>query len=336
VVSTKIGNIDTLRRAAALGDFLSFVLLVASTVLPDPDPSDHGRLYLVALIPLTLGIILTCGRNLPERVIKLLAISCTIVAVSVMVSQILPIGAALMFYCWPAVAAGYFCTRREVAGNLLLIAVTAAIALIATRSTEITGSTWIATVLISTIVALTVGHLAEQVAKLATTDELSGLLNRRAFGPMLERAVERARTAGVPLSIVAFDLDHFKRINDRFGHAAGDAAIRRFGTLVAAEVHGDDVAARTGGEEFTVLLYGTEERDAVRWAEGVAALLIAETLDEQVMFSTSAGVACAGPATHAPEDLLQAADRALYAAKTAGRRRVVTAGEAPPHLAVAA
>lgn len=333
---TKIGSIDTLRRIAAGGDVIAFLMLLGTTVLPDPDPSDHHRLYVVALVPLFLGITLFLGRGLPERVIKLLAISCTTAAVSLMVSQILPMGAALMFYCWPAVTAGYFCTRRELAGNLVLIAVGSAIALKVSQSGEITGSTWMATVGISTIVALTVGHLAEQVTKLATTDELSGLLNRRAFGPILEDAFERARPTGTPLSVVAFDLDHFKRVNDLFGHAAGDEAIRRFGVLVAAELRGDDAAARTGGEEFTVLLYGKDEAEAIRWAEGVSALLIAETLDEQVMLSTSAGVATAGPATHTTEDLLQAADRALYAAKDTGRRRVVTAGAAAPHLAVAA
>lgn len=330
---TKIGNIDTLRRIAAGGDVIAFLMLLGTTVLPDPDPSDHHRLYVVALVPLFLGIALFLGRGLPERVIKLLAISCTTAAVSLMVSQILPMGAALMFYCWPAVTAGYFCTRRELVGNLVLIAVGSAIALKVSQSDEITGSTWMATVGISTIVALTVGHLAEQVTKLATTDELSGLLNRRAFGPILDDAFERARAAGTPVSVVAFDLDDFKRVNDLFGHAAGDDAIRRFGTLVAAELRGDDAAARTGGEEFTVLLYGKTEAEAIRWAEGVCALLIADTLDEQVMLSTSAGVATAGPATHTPEDLLQAADRALYSAKETGRRRVVTAGAAAPHLA---
>ena len=336
MASTKIGNIDTLRRIAAFGDLIACLMLLGTTVLPDPDPSDHGRLYIVALVPLSLGIILLLGRGLPERVIKLLAISCTTAAVSLMVSQILPIGAALMFYCWPAVAAGYFCTRREIAANLVLIAVGSAIALKVSQSGEITGSTWMATVGIATIVALTVGHLAEQVTKLATTDELSGLLTRRAFGPLLDRSFTRARADGVPLSVVAFDLDHFKQVNDRFGHAAGDDAIRRFGVLLAAEVRGDDTVARTGGEEFTALLYGADEPAAIRWAEGVAALLIAETLDEPVMLSTSAGVATSGPATRAPEDLLQAADRALYAAKAGGRRCVVTAGAAPRHLAVAA
>lgn len=337
VERTKIGSIDTLRRIAAYGDLIACVMLLGTTVLPDPDPSDHHRLVYVALVPLSLGILLFLGRRLPERVIKLLAISCTTAAVSLMVSQILPMGAALMFYCWPAVTAGYFCTRRELAGNLLLIAVGSAIALKVSQSGEITGSTWMATVGISTIVALTVGHLAEQVTQLATTDELSGLLNRRAFGPILERSMERAGTAGVPVSIVAFDLDHFKRINDRFGHAAGDEAIRRFGALISAELRGDDAAARTGGEEFTALLYGKDEADATRWAEGVAALLIADTLDERVMLSTSAGVATsAGRATHTPEDLLQAADRALYAAKEGGRRRVVSAATALPHLALAA
>lgn len=336
VESTKIGSIDTLRRIFAAGEFVAVVMLLGTTVLPDPDPSDHGRLYLVALAPLALGLILLFGRRLPERVIKLVAISGTIAAVSLMVSQILPLGAALMFYCWPAVAVGYFGTKREVVGNLVFIAVGSAVALLASQSGEITGSTWLATVGICTMVAFTVGHLAEQVAKLATTDELSGLLNRRAFGPILEREFERARTSDLPISVVVFDLDHFKRVNDRFGHAAGDAAINRFGALLAAELRDVDVAARVGGEEFTAILFGMDERAATRWAQGVSALLIADTLDERVALSTSVGVASDGPGVATPEDLLQAADRALYAAKDGGRRQVMTAGAPAPRLAAAA
>ncbi|MFA9269539.1 MAG: GGDEF domain-containing protein [Baekduiaceae bacterium] len=332
----KIGSIETLRRVSAAGDLIAVVMLLGTTVLPDPDPSDHRSLYFVALAPLTLGLILLFGRRLPERTIKLVAITGTIAAVSLMVSQILPLGAALMFYCWPAVMAGYFCTRREITGNLLLIAGGSAIALAVSRSDEITGSTWLATVIISTIVALTVGRLVEQVTKVATIDELSGLLNRSAFGPILDREFERARTSRQPVSVVIFDLDHFKLVNDRFGHAAGDDAIRLFGALLARETRDVDVAARVGGEEFTVLLFGMDEAAAVRWAEGVSALLIAETLDEEVALSTSAGVACACPATQSPEDLLQAADRALYAAKAGGRRCVVTAGAEAPHLAAVA
>ncbi|MBJ7331770.1 MAG: GGDEF domain-containing protein [Solirubrobacteraceae bacterium] len=331
-----VTDAQALRRTAGFASFIAFAMLLMTTVLPDPDTSDHRRLYFVALVPLALGLILTLVPRLPDRAIKLLAISGTICAVSLMVGAILPMGAALMFYCWPAVLAGYFCTRREIAWNLALLGVTAAIALVVSQSPEITGSTWMATVAVSAIVMLSVRGLIEKLTEAATVDELSGLINRRTFGPILEREVERARTSGLPISVVLFDLDHFKLVNDRFGHAAGDEAIHLFGTLLQAEIRDIDVAARTGGEEFVALLFDADAAAAQRWAEGIGALLIADTVDEQVALSVSAGVATAGLSAVTAEELLLAADRALYAAKEGGRRQVVVATGDQPPLAVAA
>lgn len=325
--STKIGNIDTLRRIAAGGDVIAFLMLLGTTVLPDPDPSDHHRLYLVALVPLCLGIVLFLGRGLPERVIKLLAISCTTAAVSLMVSQILPMGAALMFYCWPAVTAGYFCTRRELAANLVLIAVGSAIALKVSQSDEITGSTWMATVGISTIVALTVGHLAEQVTKLATTDELSGLLNRRAFGPILDRSLARAQATGTPVSVVAFDLDHFKRVNDNYGHLVGDDVLMEVAGLLQNAVRAVDVVARYGGEEFVIALPETGTEGATRFAERLREMVEAHPFSRGAQgtlhLTASIGVASfPSMGWETVEDFLAGADQALYRAKAEGRNRV--------------
>ena len=332
-------NIQLLRKIAAAGFLIGAVLDSLTVVLPDPDTRDHTQILMIAVIPLVLGLVLLFGRSLSDRVIKLIAVSGGILTISTMIAVILPLGAALMFYCWPAMTAGYFCTRREQYANLVLLGVTSGIALAVSRSTEITGSTWGVTVTISVVVSLGVASLVrrnvallDQLHDVATTDGLTGLLNRRAFEPVLEREVARALRAGVPLSIALFDLDHFKLVNDRFGHAAGDAALQRFGALLGSETRTTDIAARTGGEEFTVLLFGTDVEGARTWAEGVSALLIADTLDEDVSLSTSVGVATLGGGVTTPDDLLLAADRALYAAKAAGRRQVVVA--TPEHQRV--
>ena len=335
----KLADLQVLRKLAALGFLAGALLDLGTLVLPDPDPRDHTHMVLIALLPLTFGLALLFGRRLSDRAIKLIAVSGGILTISAMVAVILPLGAALLFYCWPAMTAGYFCTRRELIANMILLAGTCGAALAVSRSEEITGSTWGVTVSISVIVALGVSGLVrrnvallEQLHEVATVDALTGLLNRRAFEPILEQEVARSRRAGVPVSVALFDLDHFKLVNDRFGHAAGDAALQRFGALLQAETRTTDVAARTGGEEFAVLLFGTDTEGARTWAEGVSALLIADTLDDDIALSTSVGVATLGGTITTPDELLLAADRALYAAKAAGRRQVVVAS--PEHQRV--
>lgn len=334
----KLADIQVLRKLAAIGFLLGAAMDVASMFLPDPDTSDHEHMLFVAAMPLVLGVVLLVGRSLSDRAIKLLSITGGIVTISVMVATIMPLGAALMFYCWPAMTIGYFCARRELVANLALLAVGSAIALTVSRSTEITGSTWGVTVGISVLVTLGVAGLVrrndallQRLVDVAATDALTGLLNRGAFEPILEREVGRAEEVGAPLSVVLFDLDHFKLVNDRFGHATGDEALVRFAALLECERRDIDVAARTGGEEFTVLLVGAGAAQARAWAEGVAALLIAETVDEEVALSASAGVAAIDGDPATPDELLLAADRALYAAKDGGRRQVVVAG--PEHRA---
>lgn len=337
-------DIDMLRKIAALGYGVGALMALATTVLPDPDPSDHVQMVELAAADAVLALILVLGRRLPAWAIRLVAITGAIATVSWLVAVIMPIGASLVLYCWPALTAGYWCSRRELYANLAFMAVASAIALSLSRSPDITGSTWSTTVLAMVIVAVMVARLVGradalvgQITRVASEDGLTGLLNRRAFEPVLEREVERAITLGAPLSIAVFDLDHFKLVNDRFGHAAGDDALRRFGRILGDELRDVDVAGRVGGEEFCVLLFGMTEQEARAWAEGVSALLIAETLGEEVELTTSVGVASLGGGLRTCEDLQLAADRALYAAKANGRRQVVVAGpELRPALALVA
>jgi diguanylate cyclase (GGDEF)-like protein len=164
-----------------------------------------------------------------------------------------------------------------------------------------------------------VNTLISQLQVTASTDSLTGLLNRRAFESAFDREVERAARAELPVALVLFDIDWFKQVNDRLGHAAGDRALRRFATLLEREGRSADVLARIGGEEFAVVLFGVEEDGARAFAERVLNVVAAETADDEVQLSLSAGVS--GASLHA-EELFLAADRALYAAKDSGRGRV--------------
>ncbi len=162
----------------------------------------------------------------------------------------------------------------------------------------------------------------------AATDPLTGVLNRRGFSQAAAVMMERSRGSMGPVSVLSFDLDHFKSINDRWGHAAGDAVLQLFATVVRKTMRADDIIGRLGGEEFVAILPSTLT-DAAAVAERVRAAFAAAggVLDgRQIAATVSAGVACGSPFT-AVEALIARADAALYRAKMQGRDRVETADE---------
>ena len=173
-----------------------------------------------------------------------------------------------------------------------------------------------------------VAGLQTELRELALRDPLTGLLNRRALVERFESHVEREVHARQPLALVLLDIDHFKRVNDAHGHAAGDTVLREFGTVLQAGLRSGDRVFRIGGEEFALLLPGADTADAVR-RSNVLRAAVAEhrsaATPQSVTFS--AGVA-EWPAAGATLDaLLHAADGALYRAKSGGRNRVLAAAE---------
>ncbi len=178
-------------------------------------------------------------------------------------------------------------------------------------------------VAVSLFTTLDNARLYERLRETAITDSLTGVFNRRYFADQFTRLCERAERDQHPLGIILFDVDHFKVLNDTLGHQAGDAALRELGAVLRDGLRPSDFAARYGGEEFAVVLPETELTTAIHIAErlrqAMANRWAAVGLGE---ITVSAGVASApasGP--HDPEQLLGAADRALYAAKSAGRNR---------------
>jgi diguanylate cyclase (GGDEF)-like protein len=173
---------------------------------------------------------------------------------------------------------------------------------------------------------LTASLRASRNWEIAVTDELSGLSARRYFETRLSEEWARHWRYESPVSVVLFDLDHFKGINDSFGHAAGDQAIRRFGEILRAEVRESDLACRYGGEEFAVLFPETTARSVRSVAERVRNSIDRETFsaDGRAFHVTvSAGIADTSELAEDERDqLLFRADQALYAAKDEGRNRV--------------
>ncbi|WP_275787519.1 sensor domain-containing diguanylate cyclase [Pararhizobium gei] len=164
---------------------------------------------------------------------------------------------------------------------------------------------------------------------LADTDGLTGLLNRRAFLPFAEDAWSYYKRYDRPFSILMFDIDHFKRINDTFGHAAGDDVIRTMGEIISSGIRTTDKVARFGGEEFVVLLRETDETAALMMANRLReqiARTVVTAAGHRISFTTSVGCALGSSSARDLEDVIHLADTALYAAKTGGRNRVVMDG----------
>jgi diguanylate cyclase (GGDEF)-like protein len=162
--------------------------------------------------------------------------------------------------------------------------------------------------------------LRAALEQVASTDPLTGLLNRRAFDPRLQSMSERAKAAGSTLTVVMFDLDHFKRFNDQHGHMLGDRALLRTAEVLRAQSRGDDAVSRFGGEEFAVALADCDRDEARAYTDRVAVALATCVEDERLAVSVSAGICELDPCADGPT-LLARADAALYAAKQAGRAR---------------
>ena len=168
----------------------------------------------------------------------------------------------------------------------------------------------------------------DQSLELAVTDQLTGLHNRRYMAGRLKALVERAGRGGEPVSVLALDIDHFKKINDGFGHDAGDEVLQEFAVRLASNVRANDIPVRQGGEEFLVVMPDTPIEDALRIAERIRLHVAGAPFrilggDEQLTVTISIGVATSRPGELQPDGLLKRADAAMYQAKQAGRNRVI-------------
>lgn len=172
----------------------------------------------------------------------------------------------------------------------------------------------------------------ETLGRLSTVDGLTGLRTRRYLDDVLSIEFLRARRYGNALTILMGDLDHFKRVNDEYGHLAGDAALRGVATILLHDLRSIDVAGRYGGEEILVVLAQNEISGARiladRWRQAVEEARFADPAGQVVSVTLSIGVASLDEEMASPEALVGAADAALYRAKSKGRNRVELAGPA--------
>lgn len=170
-------------------------------------------------------------------------------------------------------------------------------------------------------------HQKDEMQRLAHTDSLTGVPNRRRFRELAEQEMARCRRYGRPLSVLMLDIDHFKLINDTWGHDVGDRAIRALCAECLRQLRPGDAIGRWGGEEFAILLPETDSTNARAVAERIRAAISAIRVqlgaDDSVAFTASIGVATLEAEQSSIDAVLKGADKALYLAKQAGRDRVV-------------
>lgn len=240
-------------------------------------------------------------------------------------------GDAGLLWIYAVLVSNFFLLPRRLAAALAV----AEIAGLAIHGGAFDGPSHMASFVASSLLVGTLGliiahwtnHQREELEQLATHDALTGLCNRRAMARDLQRAVLASERSGAPVGIAIVDIDHFKRVNDRHGHAAGDAVLVAFAGLLQASVRHLDDVYRLGGEEFLLLLPGAGVGELTTITEHLRAGIESRLQSPDGGMTASLGAA----ALRAGEDVrgwLTRADRALYRAKGLGRNRACVDGEA--------
>jgi diguanylate cyclase (GGDEF)-like protein len=249
-----------------------------------------------------------------------------------------PADGSELLYMWPALYTAYFFRVRVAFANVALIGVVyTPIAITSlgyarglTPSAYLLGTSVVTVLIVASLRRQLNALLAASLLD-ARTDRLTGLTNRRGWDEDLNREVAEQRGTGGHLSLLMIDLDHFKLLNDSYGHAAGDEALAKVATELRDGARQSDVLARLGGEEFGLLLPGCATAEATRVAEDLRSGLEEASRSWPTPVTVSIGVASVPEHAASAETLLHAADLALYAAKRAGRNRVraATSAKAP-------
>ncbi len=292
------------------------------------DPSFAITPVIVAAVVVTLLVL--AGPRLPRWALATLGpIGVALIGYALATTPGAGDGAIL--YVWPVLWMTFFFGQRGALTIIASVGVTHAIVLRTLPSASGYPGRWLDVmvtvgVLVAVVLALVDRNdgLVRQLAAEARTDALTGLFNRRGFDERATLELARARREAGSLAVAVFDIDHFKRINDEWGHEVGDRVLARTAGLVAAQARDIDIVARFGGEEFVVLLPGCDAADARAFAERVCAALPTGATAELPPVRVSVGVT-AGLAPASTHDLLHAADAALYGAKRAGRDRIEVA-----------
>ena len=335
-MSVELADIPSRQRGTRYGSLLfaaGAVVTVVGLVLPHPPEVDEHGLAAVAAGCALVALVMRIGdEQLPGWAYHLvMACGTALISLALLFNGERNGGAAggdEIYYVCVVLYAAYYFGRRALAVQVALIALAYALTLSLIDPGPIGPSRWVTMTGLVVVTAIVVRLLSERIERLiselaaaARVDRLTGLANRRAFEEQFALESARARRGGQPIGLLLADVDDFKAINDRWGHAAGDAALVVVAEVLSDCTRGGDTPARIGGDEFAVLLPDTDRAGAQEIADRLTHA-VAEHRDQAALSLTlSIGVAVQAPEEAALEELMRDADVALYAAKRTGAAR---------------
>ena len=319
------------RVAAGIFAGEALILLAVALLSNSTDDLAGGRAAIPASCAVVAVLLYACASHLRPGVLHgATALGTVLVSVHAWSAEHEPALAGEMLYVWLGLYAAYFFSPRQAAAQLAFIASAYLTVLVATTALDTVAANWLTLVAILfpaagllRAVRDGVTQLVHRLSQAALTDTLTGLRNRLALDRELHAEVERALRSGEPLSVVIGDLDYFKSVNDRLGHRAGDQALVRAGEVLLRYRRAGDSIARTGGEEFTILLPNATEHEAYLVSERMRAAVEREFRADPAVLTFSFGIATYPGHGRSADSVLEAADQALYAAKALGRNRCV-------------
>ncbi len=237
-----------------------------------------------------------------------------------------------VLFVWVALYAGCFFSAAAMIAQLGVIAGLYGAVLLVIHPGPVALTRWLITIGMASTAAAIVhllkrrnDELLASLTKAARTDALTGLVNRQGFDELLELALARDRRTGRSTALVLLDIDHFKLINDRLGHAARDGALRTVAATALREARSTDTIARVGGDEFAAVLPDTDSEGAFLFAERVRGAVLASQAPGIGPLTMSLGIAESQSDGLSPDVLTSSADKALYLAKELGRNQTVAA-----------
>jgi diguanylate cyclase (GGDEF)-like protein len=289
--------------------------------------SSPAVVHAAAAVFALLGLVTRAVTPRWYRPFARVVILATILAITVLAHAFDGIVTVPIYYVWPLLGAAYLLTRADVVVFTILSIVGG---IIGGHSPELGVPDYVSIGAVSLVVVVAVRVLTENLGttirklrRASSTDPLTGLLNRRAMDWHVKNTLRQGRTSDEPLTVLVLDVDHFKRINDQFGHAVGDAALMRFAQLLTTACRGSDRVARMGGEEFAVLMPGATSAHAAERAARFAETLREDRTIDGLRMTVSGGIATATTSQADWDELLRRADDAVYRAKHGGRDRIL-------------
>jgi diguanylate cyclase (GGDEF)-like protein/putative nucleotidyltransferase with HDIG domain len=317
--------------------FGAYVFLAAGTLgvallaLPHPQAQNRPGMLAASLAAYLGAAVLIAGYDrLPDWAFQAI-VSAGILTISAAIYfQGQSRGSLVVLYFAVVVAVFYFFDWKRAVAQTTLLATSYGAVLLMRQGFEDAIQYWTLTITMLCVIGFLMGRVRQQIDWLvdrletaARTDTLTGLLNRRGFEERFGPELERARRGERLMSLLVGDVDHFKDVNDRLGHHAGDEALTRIGKILSEQKRQIDVVVRMGGEEFAVILPDTDQHGAYVLGERMRVAVRRAFDAEPVPLTLSFGIASFPSHGETGESLLRSADQALYAAKALGRDRSV-------------